>query len=65
MDDAFTDLAIAPREVGYPLLGTRRGDWAMRVLEYRIEYRILGPNDKDVVVFSVLHRADAYPPTRR
>ena len=30
----------------------------------QVEYWILGPNDKDVVVFAVLHRPDAYPPTR-
>jgi mRNA-degrading endonuclease RelE of RelBE toxin-antitoxin system len=64
LDLRFTELAADPRGVGYPLLGTRKGEWCMHVLEYRVGYRILGPNDQDVLVFSVRPRREAYPRTR-
>ena len=64
LDLQFADLAADPRAAGYELQGTRVGEWCMPVLEYRVGYWIQGPNDQDVVVFSVRHRGSAYPPTR-
>ncbi len=63
-DEALLRIGASPREAGKQLRGRLRGTWAARVGGYRILYRIEGTADERVIVRSIGHRGEAYPPPR-
>jgi mRNA-degrading endonuclease RelE of RelBE toxin-antitoxin system len=61
VDDRMTLLAAQPRVEGTELRGNLRGIWKLYVDGHRILYRILGSQDQDVVLDSILYRPRGYP----
>jgi mRNA interferase RelE/StbE len=50
-------LATAPDRFGKPLRGSLKGDWSLRIGDYRVLYRI----EKETVVISRIgHRREVY-----
>lgn len=47
----------APERFGLPLRGTLKGDWKLRVGDYRVVYRIVGTEAR---ILAIIHRRQVY-----
>ena len=56
-DALIRRLCEAPERFGHPLRGTLKGYWKLRVGDYRVVYKIVGP---EVRILAVLHRRQVY-----
>jgi mRNA interferase RelE/StbE len=52
-----TKLLTVPQKYGLPLRRTLKGYWKLRVVDYRIVFRVKG---KEVLVLGILHRKEVY-----
>jgi mRNA interferase RelE/StbE len=50
-------LTRAPEDYGKPLVGSLKGDWSLRVGDYRIIYLVDSPRVRTI---QIVHRRDAY-----
>ena len=50
-------LTTAPERYGVPLTGSLRGNWKLRVGDYRVVFKMGGP---DVFILAILHRKHVY-----
>lgn len=50
-------LAVAPQDFGKPLRGSLKGDWALRVGDWRVIYRI---EKQNVIISRIGHRIEVY-----
>ena len=50
-------LREAPERFGFPLRGTLKGYWKLRVGDYRVVYQIVGA---EVWILAILHRRQVY-----
>ncbi|MGH7275650.1 MAG: type II toxin-antitoxin system RelE family toxin [Candidatus Rokuibacteriota bacterium] len=52
-----TRLATSPQQYGAPLRGSLRGQWKLRVGDYRVLFRIVG---SEVWILRIGHRSSVY-----
>ena len=52
-----TRLATGPQQYGAPLRGSLRGQWKLRVGDYRVLFRIVG---SEVWILRIGHRREVY-----
>jgi mRNA interferase RelE/StbE len=52
-----TPLMVAPEEYGEPLRKTLKGYWKLRVVDYRVVFKVEG---KEITILGIRHRRDVY-----
>ncbi|UCG64864.1 MAG: type II toxin-antitoxin system RelE/ParE family toxin [Deltaproteobacteria bacterium] len=50
-------LATRPEVFGKPLQRTLKGYWRLRVVEYRVVFKIV---ENDILILGIVHRKDVY-----